>query len=143
MAGIIYYLLAGTWAGMIAIILFLLGLIFLSSTSLSLHSNHSFGGREGKEGGIARKIVGTLFILIAFSTIAIALIEGKKPVTSAEYQTLNTEANTIPDIKQAIQSYLVNNKEISKIEYYKIQHELELIKRHHYRVQLQVPQTNS
>ena len=57
---IIHYLVHGTWLGVLALVLIVIGLTSILFARISIHQNHGFGGSDV---GFSHKVIGLAFIL--------------------------------------------------------------------------------
>ena len=115
----IHYLIHGSWQGILALILALIGLTLISFGQISVaHSNSSFSG--GGDLTLSHRLIGCGFLISAILVILITWFLGSKPITADQYQTLYTEVAQIPEMKAPLKAFLLKHP-LTRIDYHEMQ----------------------
>lgn len=128
---LLHYLIHGTWLGILALILFLLGLTLFSFAQISIHQNSSFAGGDG--GNLSHRVVGGAFMLAGILVIALTIFFGNRMISSTEFSKLFKDMNELPQIKPIFQGYIATHPNLTQIDYHNMQYQYETLKRQLYK----------
>lgn len=114
----LHYLLTTGSAGISAIILFLIGLVLLASSAISLHNDNAFSTADHE--GLSRRMFGVALILAAILLITIRLIEGHSGISHEQYKHLIQLQKADPKLAPIISKTLSQKTRISRLKYHSI-----------------------
>ncbi len=123
----IHYLIHGSWQGILALILTLIGLTLISFGQISVaHSNSSFSG--GGDLTLSHRLIGCGFLISAILVVLITWFLGSKPITADEYEDLYTQVSQTPEVRPALKAFMLQHPHLTRIDYHLLERQFNNIK---------------
>lgn len=121
----VHYLIHGTWVGIIAFILLLIGLTLISFSQISLHKHTSPSGSDGR---YSHLVIGAGFIVAAILIVLISWFFGEQATPSKGYEHLLAETCEVPEVRPYFRAYLLTHPALTKMDYDEMERDFETLK---------------